>query len=67
MGVEGLSREVLRLRQYVIIKVREHGRVEADVVLDQQNHLHTSFVDVVLDVHLVLNELDDGENQVGIA
>ena len=67
MGVKRLCREVLRLRKDIVIKIRQYGRVEADIILDQQNHLHTSLFDVVLYVHLVLNQLDNRKDEVGIS
>ena len=67
MRVERLGREILGLCKDIIIKVREHRGVETDVILDQHNHLHTRLMDIVLDVHLVLNQLDDREYQIGIA
>ena len=67
VGVEGLGGEAFRLSQDIAVEVGQHGGVEADVVLNQQDHLHTGLVDVVLDVHLVLDELDDGEDQIGVA
>ena len=67
MGVKGLGGEVFRLQEDVVIEIGQHGGVEADVVLDQQNHLHAGLLHVVVDVHLVLDELDDGEDEVGVA
>ena len=67
MGVQCFCREVLRLLQDIIIEVGKHGGVEADVVLHQEYHLHAGLLDVVLDVHLVLNQFDDREDEVGIA
>ena len=67
MGIERLGREILRLRQNVVVEIGQHRGVEADVVLDEQNHLHTGLMDVVLNVHAVLQQLDDGEDEVGVA
>ena len=67
MTVEGLSREVLTLLQDVTIQIGQDGTVEADGVLHQQDHLHTRLLDVVLQVHLVLDKLDDGHDEVGVA
>ena len=67
MWIQGLSRKVLRLRQDIVVKVWQHRRIEADVVLHQQYHLHARLLDIMFYVHLVLYQLDDGENQVGIA
>ena len=67
MGVQGLSREALRLRKDVIIQIRQYGRIEADIILDQENHLHTGLADIVIDVHLVLKQFDDRHDEVGVA
>ena len=67
MGVQCLRREVLRLCQDIVVEVRQHARIEADIVLHQQNHLHASFRHVVLDIHLVLNQFDNRQDEVRIA
>ncbi len=66
MAVQGFLGEILALLQDIIIKVRQDGTVEADGILHQENHLHARLLDVMLQVHLVLYQLDDGKNQVGI-
>ena len=67
MRIESLSRKSLRLGEDVIIEIRQHGGVETDVVFHKQDHLHTSLLDVVLDIHLILKQLDNRHNEVGIA
>ena len=67
MGIKGLCREPLRLGKDVIIEIRQHGRIETDVVFHKQDHLHTSLLDVVFDIHLILKQLDNRHNEVGIA
>ena len=67
VGIEGLGGEALGLCEDIVIQVGQHGGVEADVVLDEQYHLHTGFLDIVLDVHLVLEQLDDRHDQVGVS
>ncbi len=67
VGVEGLGGEVAALLEYVAIEVGQDGGVEPHGVLYEQNHLHASLIHVVLDVHLVLDELDDGKDEVGVA
>ena len=67
MGVQGLRREPLRLGEDIVIEVWQDGRVETDVILHQQDHLHTRLLDIVLNVHLVLQQLDDRHDEVGIA
>ena len=66
MGVQGLSRESLTLGKDVIVDIRQHGGVETDVILHEEYHLHTSFLDIVVNVHLVLNQLDDRHDEVSI-
>ena len=65
--VERLGGEALALEEDIAVEIGQHGGVEPDVVLDEQYHLHTGLLDVVLDVHLVLEQLDDGEDEVGVA
>ena len=67
MAVQGFLGEVLALLQNVIIEVGQDGTVEANRVLDQKNHLHTRLLNIMLQIHLILNQLDDGKNQVGIS
>ena len=67
MAVERLRGEALALGENVVVEIGKNGAVEADAVLHEQNHLHATLLDVVLEVHLVLDELDDGENEVGVA
>ena len=67
VAVECLGREAFALREYVVVEVGQYGAVEAYAVLHQQYHLHATLVDVVLKVHLVLYQLDNGEDEVGVA
>ena len=67
MVVQRLGRKTLTLHQYIMVEVRQNARIEADRVLDEQNHLHTGLLDVVFEVHAVLNQLDNRENQVRVA
>ena len=57
----------MALQEDIAIEVGQNGAVEAYAVLDKQNHLHAVFMDVVLDVHLVLDELYYGKDEVGVA
>ena len=66
MPVQGFLGEVLTLLQNIIIEVRQDGAIEADGILYKKNHLYTSLPDIMLKIHLILNQLDDGKNQVGI-
>ena len=65
--VEGLGGETLTLKQDVIVEVGEDRTVKPDAVFDKQYHLHTTLQDVMFQIHLVLHELDDGEDEIGIA
>ena len=67
MAVERLRGEALALCEDVVVEIGKNRTVEADAVLHEQYHLHTTLQYVVLEVHLVLYELDDGENEVGVA
>ena len=67
MLVQGFGGKLLALAEHELVEIGQHGRIEADGVFHEQNHLHTDFLDVVLQVHLVLNQLDDGHQQIGIS
>ena len=67
VAVEGFSGKILALLEHKLVEFRQHGGVEADAVLHEENHLHTAFLDVVIEIHFVLNEFDDGEEEVGVA
>ena len=66
VAVECFGGEVETLLQHELIEFRQNGRVETYAVFYKKNHLHTHFLHVVLQVHLVFDELDDGQQQVGI-
>jgi len=65
--VEGVLQEFGVLQQDQFVEFGQVGRVEADRVLDQQNGLHAALDDILLGVHLVLDQLDDRHDQVGVA
>ena len=67
MGVERLGTEILALLLEELVEVGQDGGVEADAIRYQQDELYAHRVDVVLQVHLILNQLDDGDQQVVIA
>ena len=58
---------MLVLFQYVTVKIGQDRTVKTNAVLYQQDHLHAPFGDIVLQVHLVFHQLDDGHNEVGVA
>ena len=64
--VQGFGGKLLALAEHELVEIGQYGRIEPDGVFHKQNHLYTDFLDVVLQVHLVLNQLDDGDQQVSI-
>ena len=67
MGVQRLFGEHLALLQHELIQMRQGGRIETDGIFHQQDNLHPHACRVVGGVHLVLDEFDDGKQQLGIA
>ncbi|CDD51019.1 conserved domain protein [Bacteroides sp. CAG:875] len=65
--VQGFGGKLLALAEHELVEIGQHGRIEADRIFHEQNHLYANFLDVVLQVHLVLNQFDDGDQQVGIS
>ena len=65
--VEGILQELGVLEQDQLVEFGQVGRVEADRVLDEQDCLHTPLEDVLRGVHVVLDELDDGDDEVRVA
>ena len=66
MRVQCLRREVLALGKDIVIEVGKDRGIEADIILHQQNHLHTSLLDVMLYIHLVLYQFDDRQDKVRV-
>ena len=67
MTVQCLLGEVLALFQYVIVEIGKNGTVEADGIFDKEYHLNSGFLNIVFQIHLVLYQLDEGKNEIGIA
>ena len=65
--VVGIFQELTILQQHKFVDRGQVGRVVADRVLDQQNRLHATLQNILVGIHSVLDELDDGDDQVGIA
>ena len=65
--VEGVFQKLGVLQQKQFIELGQIGRIEADGVLDQQDGLYAAFEDVLVGVHLVLDELDDTDDEVRVA
>ena len=66
MFIQGFRSKHLTLLQHELIQIGQNRRVETDGVFHQQNHLYSHFLDIMFQVHLVLYQLDDGHQQVGI-
>ena len=67
MRIQRFGGELLALLQYEFIEVGQDGRVETDAVFYQKNNLHADFTDIMLQIHLVFNQLDDGYQQIGVS
>ena len=67
VSIQGLSRELLTLLQHELIQIRQNRRIETNAILHQKNQLHTDFLHIVFQVHLVLYQFDNRHQQVGIA
>ena len=65
--VQGFGGKLLTLLQHELIQVGQDGRIETDGILYQQDHLYTHLFNIVFQVHLVLNQFDDGNQQIGIS
>ena len=49
------------------IEIRQERGIESDAVLHEHDDLHAGFGDVMVEIHLVLDKLDDGENEVSVS
>ena len=65
--IEGLGCEPLALCENVAVEVGQHGTVEPDAVFHEHDHLYACFLDVVVEVHLVFDELDNAQDEVRVA
>ena len=65
--VQSLGHEVFRLFKDDLVNIGEITGIEADGVLHEQDGLHADFPDVVVDVHFIFDQFDDGQQKVGIA
>ena len=66
LRVQGLGGKLQALLQHELVQIGQDAGVEAHVVLHHQDHLHAR-LHVVLQVHLVLDQLDDAEQQLCVA
>ena len=65
--VEGFGGELHALLQHEFVQLGQDGGIEADVVFYEDDLLHTAFFDVVVEIHFVFNQFDDGEQQIGVS
>ena len=65
--VEGILQELGVLQQDQLVELGQVGGVEADRVLDQEDGLPAPFENILVGVHLVLDELDDTDDQVCVS
>ena len=59
MRVQSLGCEVLALLQNKFVEVWQNRRIEADAILDEQNHLYAANLGIVLQILLILYKFDD--------
>ena len=67
MVVQRLFSKHLALFQYKFIQMRQSRRIETDGIFHQQDNLHTNTGRIVRRIHLVLDQLDYGEQQLRIS
>ena len=65
--VERILQKFGVLQQDELVELGQVGRVEADGVLDQQDGLDTPLEHVLAGVHGILDELDDGDDELRVA
>ena len=64
--IECLGGKLQTLLEHETIQVGQDGRIETNGILYKQNHLH-SRRHIVLQVHLVLYQLNDGKQKIRVA
>ncbi len=67
MVVQCLFRKHLALLQHELIQMRQSRRIETDGIFHQQDNLHTDTGRIIRRIHLVLDQLDDGKQQLRIS
>ena len=67
LRVEGFGGKLETLLEHKLVEVGKDGGIVADGILHKEYHLHAGLQHVLFEVHFVLDELDDGEQEVGIA
>ena len=61
MLIEAFGHKILRLLEDDLVHIWQVARIKPDGVLHQQNGLDANFPYVVVDIHLILDKLDDGK------
>ena len=67
MFVQSFRGKLLTLGEDKLIKIRQDRRIETDGIFHQQDHLNANFIDIMLQIHLILDQLDDGQEQIRIS
>ena len=67
MLVQGFCGKFLTLPENELVEVGQYGGIKADGIFYQHNHLYADFLNVMLQVHLVFYQLDDGHQQIGVS
>ena len=67
MFVQSFGGKPLTLCENIAVEVGQDGRIKADTVLNQQDHLHAGGLNILLDIHLVFNEFDDRKDKICVA
>ncbi len=65
--VKSLGSEALTLGKNVVIQVGQHRGIETYAVLNEKYHLDARLLDVVFQIHAVLDEFYYREDEVGVA
>ena len=67
MLIEGFGGKLHALLQHEFIQFGQDGGIETDVVFDKNDLLHATFFDVVIEIHFVFYQLNDGQQQIGVS
>jgi hypothetical protein len=63
--IQSFGDKSFRLPVDDLVNIRKIARIKPDAVFDQQNHLNP-LLNILVDVHLILDQLDDGKKNIGI-
>ena len=67
MLVQSFRSKLLALAENELVEVGQYGGIEADGIFHQHDHLYADFLNIMLQVHLVFYQLDDGHQQIGVS